>query len=143
MSGSTLFLTDNNGQSEKYIKLYNGLNPYWPDDPDWEDDISENPLVYNDPDGLLGMLDYYTNQEPMNIKSQLDMAEIHELLGNFSFSVKYYIRAANLGDAHAQNKLGEMYRNGIGVHKNENKAIDWFTKSANQGNVDAQKNLGL
>jgi len=143
ISSSTLTLTDDKGQSEKYIKVDDGSNPYWPDDPDWKDDISENPLIYNDPDGLLEMLDYFTDQEPRNIKSQLDMAEIHELLGNFGIPVKYYKRAANLGDARAQNKLGEMYRDGLGVYQDEKKAVDWFTKAANQGNIDAQKNLGL
>jgi hypothetical protein len=142
VSMSTLTLTDGKGQSKKYIKVHDGSNPYWPDDPNWKDDISENPLIYNDPSGMLRMLDQFTDQEPVNIKSQLEMAEIHERLGNFGFSVKYYKRAANLGDAGAQNKLGEMYRKGLGVHKDEKKAVDWFTKAANQGNIDAQKNLG-
>lgn len=132
LSNSTLILTDDKGQSEKYSKK--STNPYWPDDPNWFDDVSEKPLIYNDPDGLLRLLDHYTDQEIGNIKSQLEMAEIHEMLGNFGFSVKYYKRAANLGDAFAQNKLGEMYRDGIGVYKDEKKAADWFTKATNQGN---------
>lgn len=143
ISDSTLTFTNDNGKREKYIKIYDGSDPHWPDDPNWQDDVSENLLIYNDPDNMLRLFSMFGEGSVYDIKSQLEMAQIHEMLGNFGFSVKYYKRAANLGDSGAQNKLGEMYRDGTGVHKDENKAIDWFTKAASQGNVDAQKNLGL
>ena len=40
-------------------------------------------------------------------------------------------------------RLGMLYENGTnGVRKDEKEAIDWFRKAANQGNLDAQYNLG-
>jgi TPR repeat protein len=36
-----------------------------------------------------------------------------------------------------------MYANGEGVAKDEGKAVEWFKKAADQGNVDAQNNLGV
>ena len=35
-----------------------------------------------------------------------------------------------------------MYYNGEGVQKDYKQAVEWFKKSANQGNADAQFNLG-
>ena len=45
------------------------------------------------------------------------------------------------GDAKAQNKLAICYKNGKGVRKNLKKAVEWFTKAAEQGNVSAQFNV--
>jgi len=36
-----------------------------------------------------------------------------------------------------------MYDNGVGVSKNEKAATTWYRRSAEQGNVDAQTNLGV
>lgn len=53
------------------------------------------------------------------------------------------IRAkAEQGDATAQNSLGYMYDNGLmGLQKDRNEAIKWYTNSAKQGNTSAQGNL--
>ncbi len=45
-------------------------------------------------------------------------------------------------DAVAQNYLGFMYQKGYAVRKDYNKAVMWFSKSAEQGNANAQNNLG-
>jgi len=57
--------------------------------------------------------------------------------------VGWYRKAAEQGDAEAQNNLGVMYANGQRVPKNEAKAAEWFQKAAEQGYVDAQFNLGI
>ncbi|GHT71254.1 hypothetical protein AGMMS49950_07570 [Endomicrobiia bacterium] len=36
-----------------------------------------------------------------------------------------------------------MYRDGEGVKQNYKEAINWYKKSAEQGNADAQYNLGV
>lgn len=46
------------------------------------------------------------------------------------------------GDAIAQNKLAIRYKNGKGVRKNLKLAAEWFAKSAEQGNLAAQFNIG-
>jgi TPR repeat protein len=52
-------------------------------------------------------------------------------------------RAAELGDAKAQNRLAMCYYNGEGVEVNYEKAVDLYTKAAGQGLAWAQYNLAL
>jgi TPR repeat protein len=49
---------------------------------------------------------------------------------------------AGAGDAAAQNRLGVVYRQGLGVERNYGEAIAWFRKAAKQGNPSAMFNLG-
>lgn len=51
-------------------------------------------------------------------------------------------KAAQDGHASAQNNLGVMLRDALGVSQDHQKAIAWFRKAALQGNVKAQSNLG-
>ncbi|MCB1657202.1 MAG: SEL1-like repeat protein, partial [Pseudomonadales bacterium] len=57
-------------------------------------------------------------------------------------TVESYQKAAEAGDAKAQNKLGDMYYYGKVIAKDEVKAVEWYTKSAEQGYAKAQSNLG-
>ena len=52
------------------------------------------------------------------------------------------IVAAQAGQADSQYSLGEMYRDGIRVAKNEAEAVKWYQKAAKQGHASAQYNLG-
>jgi hypothetical protein len=52
-------------------------------------------------------------------------------------------KAAERGDADAQNNLGASYANGNGVPQNYALAVKWYHKAAKQGNSMAQKNLGV
>jgi serine/threonine protein kinase/TPR repeat protein len=51
-------------------------------------------------------------------------------------------KAAAHGDSHAQNNLGLMYQNGLGVPKDNAEALNWYRKAATQGNAAAQNSLG-
>ena len=51
-------------------------------------------------------------------------------------------KAAEQGNALAQNNLGLMYDSGKGVSKNPKKAFEWFKKSAENGNHWGQLNAG-
>lgn len=69
---------------------------------------------------------------------------MEELKSN-SFSGRDYnpvYASASSGDIKAQVKLGCMYRDGDGVDKDGNKAVEWLTKAAEQGSSDAQCILG-
>lgn len=57
-------------------------------------------------------------------------------------AVKWYRKAAEQGSADAQTALGNCYRYGEGVEKNEVEAVTLFRKAAEQGSVDAQVALG-
>jgi hypothetical protein len=55
-------------------------------------------------------------------------------------AAQLYQAAAERGHALAQNALGIMYATGQGVKPNDIEAYAWFTVSALQGNLEAQKN---
>ncbi|KAG0272572.1 hypothetical protein BGZ95_011680, partial [Linnemannia exigua] len=52
------------------------------------------------------------------------------------------IMNARLGDMHAQNALGERYKDGRGVHQDFEAAMDWYLKAAEHGLASAQFNVG-
>ena len=43
----------------------------------------------------------------------------------------------------AQNEIGYCYEHGFGVTQNSKNAFIWYQKSAMQGNINAQHNLGF
>jgi TPR repeat protein len=43
----------------------------------------------------------------------------------------------------AQYSLGFMYAKGLGIHKDEIRAVEWFQKAADQGDIKAQYSLGF
>lgn len=53
------------------------------------------------------------------------------------------MKAAEQGNAVAQNNLGVVYLTGKNVARDDAEAVKWFTKSAQQGNVSAQFNLDV
>lgn len=55
----------------------------------------------------------------------------------------WYRKAALQGNANAQNNLGWMYYEGLGVHRDYAQALEWYRKAAQQGNATAQHNLGV
>jgi TPR repeat protein len=57
-------------------------------------------------------------------------------------AVNWYRKAAEQGNAFAQNSLGSMYCDGQGLEKNYAQAVNWYRKAAEQGNDVAQGNLG-
>jgi hypothetical protein len=52
-----------------------------------------------------------------------------------------WYKTATQGNAAAQDHLGWMYENGLGVTADREQAIQWYRKAANQGNKSAKKNL--
>ena len=56
---------------------------------------------------------------------------------------RWYRKAADQGDAVAQNKIGVLYDNGLGVPQDSAEAARWYRMAAEQGDALAQNNLGL
>ena len=52
-------------------------------------------------------------------------------------------KAAEQGDAEAQNRLGLMYATGRGVAQDDATAVLWYQKAADQGYAPGQSNLGF
>ncbi len=57
-------------------------------------------------------------------------------------SVKWYLKAAEQGNAHAQDTLGFIYAYGDPVAQDKKEAVKWYRKAAEQGRASAQYNLG-
>jgi hypothetical protein len=55
---------------------------------------------------------------------------------------KQYLKAAEQGNAKAQNSLGDCYQTGKGVPWDLAEGARWYRKSAEQGNIDGQSSLG-
>ena len=61
----------------------------------------------------------------------------------WTFSFDGAKAAAAKGDATAQCQMGLFYMNGIGVDRDEDKAVEWLKKAAAQNHAQAQYNLGI
>jgi TPR repeat protein len=61
---------------------------------------------------------------------------------NHALAFKWYLKAAQQGDAVAQNHVGNMYATGQGWPENYSEAVNWYTKAAERGDPGAQNNLG-
>ena len=62
---------------------------------------------------------------------------------DYDEAIKWWRKAANAGNAHAQANIGVMYASGRGVRKDEVEAVRWYRMAAEQGHSGAQKNLGI
>jgi TPR repeat protein len=61
---------------------------------------------------------------------------------DISRAIRLYTSAAEKGDAHAQNNLGEIYEAGRGAPRNLEDAIRWYERAAQKGLGSAQFNAG-
>ncbi len=58
-------------------------------------------------------------------------------------AIEWYRKSAALGNCYAQNSLGYIHEEGLGLQRDEHAAVFWYTLSANQGYPWAQCNLGF
>ncbi len=61
--------------------------------------------------------------------------------GDYDGAFEYYSKAAELGNADAHYRLGNMYGEGEGVEKDEEKAVYHYEKAAIGGHPNARNNL--
>ena len=61
---------------------------------------------------------------------------------DYTEAAKWFLKAAEQGNADAQTFLGYSYENGLGVTKDFIEAVKWYRKAAEQGYSVAQYNLG-
>lgn len=60
---------------------------------------------------------------------------------DYATALDLYIKLAKKGDSGAQSNLGLMYHRGWGVEKNGKEAVMWWSKAAEQGEVNALNNV--
>ncbi len=82
---------------------------------------------------LLNVTLYASTQEA------LDAYKNHE----YKIAFSLYQKEAKKGDTTAQNALSYLYFNGIGVAKNNAKALEWLQKAAKSGDARAAFDLGM
>ena len=63
--------------------------------------------------------------------------------GNYAKAYAEFLPLARGGDAAAQYSLGNMYRRGLVVARDDAEAVRWYRKAADQGNASAQYLLGV
>lgn len=63
------------------------------------------------------------------------------LIKSHAEAVKWYQRAASLGSAMAENVLGYLYDNGLGVTRDAKEAAEWYLKAALHGYPSAWFNV--
>jgi TPR repeat protein/serine/threonine protein kinase len=62
---------------------------------------------------------------------------------NYEEALKWYRKAAELGQLDAMNNIGVCYADGQGVPKDLEESVKWYRKAAEQGSAIAQRNVGL
>lgn len=77
-----------------------------------------------------------------NAVEQLEAAKRAVAAGNYAGARRLLRTLADNGDAGAQFMLGELYRLGQGVARNEDEALRWYRKAARQADAAAQGALG-
>ncbi len=71
------------------------------------------------------------------------MGKSHRDEGDYETAIKYFTKAAELGDASAHYRLSLMYREGRGVEKDNEKAIYYAELAAIADHPEARHNLGI
>lgn len=61
---------------------------------------------------------------------------------DYQEAVKWYRKAAALGNVVAENNIGNLYIEGHGVPRDYQKAMEWLLKAASQGDTPAETNIG-
>ncbi len=62
---------------------------------------------------------------------------------DYEAAVPILQEAADIGDAEAQNMLGNCYMYGLGIEQDEEEAAKYYQLSADQGNIPAAYNLAF
>jgi TPR repeat protein len=55
--------------------------------------------------------------------------------------MEWYQKAAEQGNAVAQFNIGYLYEYGLGVQKDQSKAMEWYKKAADGGYIEAKWRL--
>src|SRR5580658_2230593 len=79
---------------------------------------------------------------PTSPEAQIRLGNTYLDQKDYSSAMIWFRKAAEKGNAAAQNNIGFLYESGFGVKQDYAEALNWFSKAANQGDADAQNNIG-
>jgi len=83
------------------------------------------------------------SRNPNTPRLELQLGRAYQKSGKNEDAVIWYRKAAEKGNAIAQNNLGTLYFSGLGVPKDDTQAAVWYRKAADQGVAGAQSILGF
>ncbi|MBR2185507.1 MAG: sel1 repeat family protein [Prevotella sp.] len=102
--------------------------------------VNEDPEIrFAEPETNYTANKWDDNKQPESLAPNTEIIEENFVSDEFLS----YKQAADNGDPVAQNKVGNMYAQGIGCTKDMQKAFTYYRLSAMQGNKYAQHNLGF
>ena len=80
--------------------------------------------------------------EKGDVHAQTMLGGVYLTRKNYTEALKWYLRAANQGDASSQSMLCGMYYSAMGVRQDYEQAMTWCRRAGDQGDADAQFLLG-
>ena len=63
--------------------------------------------------------------------------------GHYATAIRAWLPMAEAGNPEAQNNVGYMYEEGLGVPQNYLLAMNWYRQAADNGLAEAQHNMGM
>lgn len=66
-----------------------------------------------------------------------------DYLGAYSSAFQWFLKAAQMGNAEAQYKVGNAFKEGKGIDSDKDKSAEWYRKAADQGYSGAEYQLGI
>ena len=76
-------------------------------------------------------------------EADIDRAYAAYEAADYKTAFREFKLLAEQGNTDAQNNLGVMYANGMGISQEYKKAVEWYTAAAEQNSIRAQYNLGV
>lgn len=76
------------------------------------------------------------------VRSQTTLANSYNSINDQTNATKWFLVAAQQGDLESQRYVGNRIRLGSGIKKDVKLGLEWITKAANSGLIEAQTNLG-
>jgi TPR repeat protein len=78
----------------------------------------------------------------VSAEDQVRLGDFHFETKNYAEAIKWYKKAAEQDNATAQNNIGQLYKDGLGVSQDYAEAMKWLLKAAAQGEDRAQFSMG-
>jgi TPR repeat protein len=80
--------------------------------------------------------------QPITADAQVRLGNDYLAQKDYSSAMIWFRKGAERNDPAAENNIGWLYENGLGIAKDYAEAMNWFRRAANQGYGEAQNNIG-
>ena len=85
----------------------------------------------------------FVNSASLAQRDQFESGLASKDRGHYATALRAWIPMAESGNAEAQNNVGYMYEEGLGVPQNYLLAMNWFRQAADNELAQAQHNMGM